>query len=303
MTIRQLEYFCAVVEEGSVSAASRKLHVAQPPVSKQIALLEDELGAPLFRRSNKGMLLTDAGQSLYRQGKAYISDMGRLADYVRALGKGVRGSVRVGILYSTVVYALPFLRAYHAAYPQVELYIRLGSPQDLLADLNRGGLNVLFLRAGAKETIGLRERILGEDSVKLIMTAQTDPAPELDEIPVERLRSVPMCLLRSDDLWGYSEALFKECQRCGFTPDVVCQCYDTPMSMQLVQSGFGVSFLPESIVATLPASGIYAKSVRGVTQRSYAVMAWNETSYQPRSAEVFTQFVPPDGVGGPPLAP
>lgn len=303
MTIRQLEYFCAVVEEGSVSAASRKLHIAQPPVSKQISLLEEELGAALFRRSNKGMLLTDAGQSLYQQGKAYISDMDRLAEYVRALGQGVRGSVRVGILYSTVVYALPFLRAYHAAYPQVELYIRLGSPQDLLADLNRGALNVLFLRAGAKETIGLRERILGEDSVKLIMTAQTDPAPEMDEIPVERLRGVPMCLLRSDDLWGYSEALFKECQRSGFTPEVVCQCYDTPMSMQLVQSGFGVSFLPESIVATLPSSGIYAKGVRGVMQRSYAVMAWNENSYQPRSAEVFTQFVPPLGAGGLPLVP
>ena len=66
MTIRQLEYFCAVVEEGSVSAASRKLHVAQPPMSRQIALLEQELGVTLFRRGNKGMLLTEAGESLYQ---------------------------------------------------------------------------------------------------------------------------------------------------------------------------------------------------------------------------------------------
>ncbi len=290
MTIRQLEYFCAVAEEGSVSAAARRLHVAQPPISRQIALLEQELSTVLFRRGNKGMLLTDAGESLYQQGRSYLSDMERLAEHVRSLGTGVRGTVRAGMLYSTVPYALPYLHAYRAAYPQVELYIRLGSPQELLTDLNRGDLNALFLRAGAKETIGLHERILGSDKLKLVMTAATDPAPELDAIPIERLRNVPMCLLRSDDLWGYNETLVRECQRSGFSPNVVCQCYDTPMSMQLVQSGFGVSFLPESIVSTLPRSGIYAKSIVGLNETSYVVLAWSETGYQSGSVELFTHL-------------
>ena len=290
MTIRQLEYFCAIVEEGSVSAAARKLHVAQPPISRQIGLLERELGTQLFRRGNKGMLLTEAGQSLYQQGREYILDLEQLTGYVRSLGAGVRGSVRVGMLYSTAPYALPYLRAYHEAYPQVELYTRIGSPQDLLADLNRGELNVLFLRAGVKATIGLRERVLAEDALKLIVTPSTDPAPELDEIPIERLRGVPICLLRSDDLWGYSEKLLKECQRRGFSPNIVCQCHDTPMSMQLVQSGFCASFLPEGIAETLPHSGIYSKPVKGLVERSYVVLAWNENNYRSASVEIFTQF-------------
>lgn len=290
MTIRQLEYFCAVVEEGSVSAAARRLHVAQPPISRQIALLEQELKTVLFRRGNKGMLLTDAGQSLYQQGRSYLSDLEHLAEHVRALGTGVRGTVRAGLLYSTVPYALPYLRAYRAAYPQVELYIRLGSPQELLTELNRGDLNVLFLRSGARDAIGLNERILGSDTLKLVMTAATDPAPELDVVPIERLKNVPMCLLRSDDLWGYNEALIRECQRTGFSPRIVCQCYDTPMSMQLVQSGFGVSFLPESIVSTLPRSGIYAKSVVGLSETSYVVLAWSDSSYQSGSVELFTRL-------------
>lgn len=299
MTIRQLEFFCAIAEEGSVSAAARKLHIAQPPMSRQIALLEQELGAQLFRRGNKGMVLTDAGLSLYQQGREYVSDIQRLAERVRSLGAGVRGSVRVGMLYSTVPYALPYLRAYHGAYPQVELTIRVGSPQELLADLNRGELNVLFLRAGTAAMIGLRERVLNEDALKLIVTASTDPAPELEEIPIERLRDVPMCLLRSDDLWGYSETLLKECQRNGFSPNIVCQCYDTPMSMQLVQSGLGVSFLPESIVETLPHSGIYAKPISGLAERSCVVLAWNENGYRPASVELFTQFAPEKQPGRP----
>ena len=55
--------------------------------------------------------------------------------------------------------------------------------------------------------------------------------------------------LTSDDLWGYSSHLINECQRKGFTPYTVCQCYDTPMTMQLVQAGFGISYLPRSIRA------------------------------------------------------
>ncbi|MBQ6357679.1 MAG: LysR family transcriptional regulator [Clostridia bacterium] len=290
MTIRQLEYFCAVVEEGSVCGAARKLHVAQPPVSRQIGLMEQELGVVLFHRGNKGMQLTEAGERLYQQGRQYIADMGQLTEQVRSLGTGVRGMVRVGLLYSTVPYALPFLRAYREAYPQVELYIRLGTPQDLIADLNRGDLNALFLRAGVQETLGLSGRILGQDALKLIVTARTDPAPELGTIPLERLRGVPMCLLRSDDLWGYTDALVKECQRCDFSPNIVCQCYDTPMAMQLVQSGFGVSFLPESIVKTMPRSGIYANAIQGLSEWFYVVLAYDTSAYHSGSVERFLHF-------------
>ena len=129
MTIRQLEYFCATAEEGSVSAAARRLHVAQPPISRQIALLEEEFGTALFRRGNKGMKLTEAGEGLYQQGRQYIADMAQLTEQVRSLGAGVRGMVRVGTLYSAIPYAMPYLQAFRDAYPQVELYIRMGSPQ------------------------------------------------------------------------------------------------------------------------------------------------------------------------------
>ena len=85
-----------------------------------------------------------------------------------------------------------------------------------------------------------------------------------------------MCLLRSDDLWGYNDYLMKECRRSGFEPNVPCQCYDTPMAMQLVRSGFGISFLPHSIVETHPNSGIYAKPLRGIPAKSYPVLVWSD---------------------------
>ena len=265
MNLKQLEYFSAVAEAKSISLAARNLHVAQPPISRQLALLEDELGVCLFLRTNKGVELTEAGRSLYRQSQNLFQDMRMIVDSVRDINAGMRGLLKIGMIYSNISIALQYLKEFRAQYPQVELYVRLGSPGDLLEDLNKGDLHLLFLRSSSERGSGLHERILGEDPLELVMIRELDPAPDQASVPLEALKGVPMCLLRSDDLWGYSNYLIKECQRQGFTPNTTFRCYDTPMAMQLVQAGFGVSYLPRSIVETQPHLGLYTKPIQGIS--------------------------------------
>ena len=150
---------------------------------------------------------------------------------------------------------------------------------DLLEDLNKGDLHLLFLRSSSERGSGLHERILGEDPLELVMIRELDPAPDQASVPLEALKGVPMCLLRSDDLWGYSNYLIKECQRQGFTPNTTFRCYDTPMAMQLVQAGFGVSYLPRSIVETQPHSGLYTKPIQGISVLSYPTLVWSSNLY------------------------
>ena len=288
MDFRQLEYFCAVAEEKSISGAAKILNIAQPPLSRQIAALEEELGVPLLIRGNRGVELTEAGSSLYDQSRQILSGAERIRDSLHALGSGVSGTVKAGMLYSTVPFALPYVQKFHRENPGVKLYIRLGTPKDLLADLNRRELDAVFLRGAAGDATGLSTRVIGEDRLELVMSAETDPAPELSAVPVERLRDVPMCLLRSDDVWSYNEYLLGECRRSGFVPNVACHCYDTPMAMQLVQSGFGISFLPASIVRTQPGSGIYSKPLRGGTVRSFVELVWREDPFRPACLGLFT---------------
>lgn len=279
MTLKQLEYFAAVAETGSITAAARDLHVAQPPVSRQLAQLEDELEVQLFRRNNKGVELTEAGKCLGRQIQQTFQELRSVAQRVRDVDAGVRGQLSIGVIYSDVPIVLDLLKEYHARYPQVELFIRLGSPVDLISDLDRGHLHVLFLRSREDGIPGFRERILGEDPLELVMRAETDPAPGQDTVPVQALRGVPMCLLRGDDLWGYSDRLTAACQREGFSLNIVCQCYDTPMAMQLVQAGFGLGFLPRSIVEVHADRSVYTKPVQGVDALSCPTLVWNGGLY------------------------
>ena len=279
MNLKQLEYFSAVAEAKSISLAARNLHVAQPPISRQLALLEDELGVCLFLRTNKGVELTEAGRSLYRQSQNLFQDMRMIVDSVRDINAGMRGLLKIGMIYSNISIALQYLKEFRAQYPQVELYVRLGSPGDLLEDLNKGDLHLLFLRSSSERGSGLHERILGEDPLELVMIRELDPAPDQASVPLEALKGVPRGLLRRVDLWGYSNYLIKECQRQGFTPNTTFRCYDTPMAMQLVQAGFGVSYLPRSIVETQPHSGLYTKPIQGISVLSYPTLVWSSNLY------------------------
>ena len=280
MNFKQLEYFAAVAEAGSISGASRELHVAQPPVSRQLALLEDELEATLFLRTNKGVELTEAGRCLYQHSRQMFQNLRTMADSVRDVSAGARGQLKLGVIYSDVQIATSLLKDYHQKFPQVELYVRMGAPGDLLEDLSRGELHALFLRSQSERSCGLREQVLGEDPLELVMCQSTDPAPGQEAVPIQALRDVPMCLLRSDDLWGYSRDLLGECRRAGFAPNVVCHCYDTPMEMQMVQAGFGVGFLPRSIAAAHPGSPVYTKPVLEFAATSYPVLVWESDPYQ-----------------------
>ncbi len=290
MNFKQLEYFAAVAEEGSISGASRALHVAQPPISRQLSLLEDELGVTLFLRTNKGVALTEAGRCLYQHSRQMFQSLRTMADSVRDVEAGARGQLKLGVIYSDVQTATQLLKQYHAQYPQVELYVRMGAPGDLLDDLGRGELHVLFLRSQSGRSFGLRERVLGEDPLELVMCPETDPAPGQDAVPIQALRNVPMCLLRSDDLWNYSRDLLEECRRAGFAPSVACHCYDTPMEMQMVQAGFGVGFLPRSIVAAHPGSPVYTKPVLEFAAKSYPILVWEDDPYQSGCVKRFLEL-------------
>ena len=298
MNLKQLEYFLAVAETQSISLAARRIYVAQPTISRQIALLEEELGVELLLRTSRGIELTDAGRSLYQQSTELLLDVRRIKDSIRGAAGGVRGQLNLGTLYSNIPLLTEKLRQMRKLYPEIRIYVRQGSPDALVEDLRQRKLHLLLLRRTACDLSEFRTLSLAEDPLELIVPRALDPAPELAEVPIDRLREVPMCMLRADDVWGYNEFLASACRKRGFELRIACECYDTPMVMQMVQAGFGLSYQPRSIAMALNNPDVYAKPIQDFHVSSYPCLVWHGDGYLSGCMQRFLTLFEPAATSG-----
>ncbi|MDO5563673.1 MAG: LysR family transcriptional regulator [Eubacteriales bacterium] len=288
MRLKQLEYFMAAAEAKSISLAARKLYMAQPPVSRQISLLEEELGVDLFKRTNKGISLTPAGLSLFRQAKDLFSDINHIVDSVKNHSSGSSGQIKIGTIASNVPYITKNLKGFVAQYPNINIYLRTDTPQALVDDLENGNLNIIFIRKNYYKNPNFSTIEIAKSQIELIMHKSLDPNPNKREVNLKDLNNIPMCTLRTDDIWGYSELFLEECHKVDSFPKIVCECYDTPSIMSLVQAGIGVAFLPKMLLNNMCISDeVYSKPVKDLHIESPTVIMWTNDAYLSSSVKLF----------------
>ena len=146
MEIRQLRYFVAIVDHGSLSRAALVLHVAQPALTQQLRQLEEELGAQLLHRSAQGVLSTDAGKVFYEHAQAILKQVSDARSAVTQSATRPSGSVTLGLPHSiSGALALPLLIAARASYPEITLQLTEELSGNLAEQLKSGRINLAVL--------------------------------------------------------------------------------------------------------------------------------------------------------------
>lgn len=146
MELRQLRYFVAIVDHGSLSRAALVLHVAQPALTQQLRQLEDELGAQLLHRSAQGVLSTDAGKVFYQHAQAILKQVIDARSAVTQSTTRPSGSVTLGLPHSiSGALALPLLLAARAHYPEITLQLTEELSGNLAEQLKSGRINLAVL--------------------------------------------------------------------------------------------------------------------------------------------------------------
>lgn len=146
MELRQLRYFVAIVDHGSLSRAAVALHVAQPALTQQLRQLEEELGVQLLHRSAQGMLNTDAGRIFYEHAQAILKQVADARSAVVQSAERPSGSVTLGLPHSiSGALALPLLTAARAQYPDIALQLTEELTGNLHEQLRSGRVNLAVL--------------------------------------------------------------------------------------------------------------------------------------------------------------
>lgn len=245
MEFRQLHYFLAVVEAGSVSAASRRVHVAQPALTRQIRLLEEDLETQLFARHARGMQLTVAGRALVEEARELLDHRERIKSRLHALGSGLSGKLSLGITVTHlwVPQVARLLSSYRERYPGVafEVFPLLSGPQ--LERLREARLDagVLYLDSDAQP--GLETRLLHRDHLILAVPEGSRWAS-----------SPPAALAELRDaefVWGfrqvspvYYDRMLAHFQHLDFQPRVVQYGADNIAILSMVAAGLGIAIVP-----------------------------------------------------------
>ena len=168
MDLRQIHYFVAIAERGSISAASACIHIAQPALSAQLAALENELGVALFTRHRRGVTLTEAGEVFFEHAEKIVEAMAAARSAVLSIASQPKGEVTFGLPVTTsMLMTVPIVEQVRARYPDIKLNIVDGMSGDIFGWLLEGRLDVAILY-GAERPPQVRAKPIASDALYLI---------------------------------------------------------------------------------------------------------------------------------------
>lgn len=194
MELRQLRYFVAIVDHGSLSRAARVLHIAQPALTQQLRQLEEELGTQLLHRSAQGVLSTDAGKIFYEHAQAILKQIGDAKSAVAQSAGKPSGTVALGIPQSASgALALPLLTAVRATYPEISLQLTEELSGNLIEQLKSGRINLAVLFDDGQLTAFACTPLV-EEEMMFITRSDSRFAPRGRSITLAKALKAPLIL-------------------------------------------------------------------------------------------------------------
>ena len=249
MTIKQLSYFLAVVDTGRFTQAAALCRVAQPTLSKQIRSLEEDLGETLVTRGHDNVTPTAAGEALLPLARRIVADSETARMEIAELAGLRKGRLRLGATPSLCVSVVAdVLEVFHGRYPGIALQISEGGSQDLVADLQRGQLDVaLVIDRGVTVADLALTPVLREELVVVSAPGWPDLG---DHIGIAELAAHPLVVNRP----GYElrEVTLAACAAAGVTPRIAVEGGEMDAVLRMVERGLGVAIVPSLVLAGHP---------------------------------------------------
>ncbi len=243
MDIRQLKYFTVVAEERNISRAAARLHISQPPLTRHIQSLEEELDVKLFTRTNWGVELTQAGEALLVHARNIRAHVELASEQVRLTGKGLAGRIDIGIYGSAMLNHIPrILNLYSESHPGVRVVLYSAPRSRQLEALRQGRIMVAFDRY-LPESPEWTVELVSKEPILVALNSR-NPLAELPCIHAADLHKEPMIGEQDPTVLTASPSLFRH---LGYEPTIVQKANDMISATIMVAGGFGSTLVPQSV--------------------------------------------------------
>ncbi|HKQ31415.1 MAG TPA: LysR family transcriptional regulator [Burkholderiales bacterium] len=188
MDIAALQAFLAIAETGSFSRAAERIYLTQPAISKRIALLEQELGAPLFDRVGRRVQLTPAGQALAARARTLLKDFDDVKRVITNLAGTIGGELRLAMSHHVGLHRLPpALQRFHDNYPDVRLDLRFMDSEQACQAVAQGELEIAIVTLPPQKDATLRLEQIWDDPLDFVVSREHALARESNIAPRQLL--------------------------------------------------------------------------------------------------------------------
>ncbi len=289
MELRHIRYFLAVAEEMNFTRAAEKLYIAQPPLSRTIQDLEDELGTKLFLRKPHHLELTEAGVLFRQYGTRILELSDRSIEDVKAMDSGLSGT----IYFSNVEGHAPFLLSkwiadFKKEHPFVQYNLWNGNTDDVISRVKRGLCDLaVILPPFDPEGLSIYQ-VFAEPWVAIMPVDHPLATEEGSEIELKKLAPYDLIIPSRHSRLREIEDWFA---LSGQKPKVRCYIAHTLSAYELVSHGVGIAIYPASASDIISHSSLMIKPIKKPSIVAEYFLAWNKERPMSRVTEMFLEYI------------
>ncbi|MBQ3865357.1 MAG: LysR family transcriptional regulator [Clostridia bacterium] len=282
MDIKLLRNFVEIVDSGSLTAASKKLFIAQPALSNQLKALEKEMGTLLIERNSRHQKLTDAGRLFYDRAKSIILMENSLVKEMYDVEAGTIGELKLAVIQSSEMALLrEVIPLFISRYPAVRFEIHEKESDVILSMLEDGAADIGIVRTPCALTTEMDVSYLSDERLVCVYRADRfSPAPGKTSLEPADLEDLPILIIRR-----YEEMFTNWCGEAGVIPTFRCRNKLLHICQQWAEKGLGVAIMPSGFLAD-GEGGLTVRELAGdlVTKRAIVTM---KNCYHSRAMDNF----------------
>ncbi|MDK8180478.1 LysR family transcriptional regulator [Paenibacillus sp. UMB4589-SE434] len=287
MDIRQLRYFIAIAEEQNITSAARRLHIAQPPLSQQLKLMEHQLGVELIARRGRTLELTEAGRTLYKHALRITALMEESQLEVQETGAGQRGKLSIGV--NTLPYPdLPnLLVQFRSSFPMIDYKIKQNESAHLCQLLRDRQIDLAIIKLPLELQDFSVINLITEPLRYIASPTYRYPRKQVTFAEMEQTA----LLVPSTEGLGLHHIIVEQFAKRSLNPCFICECSDIYTMLELVRSGFGAAIVPESLLQVHRATELNIYTIEDLHATSSTALIWMRDHYLSKPAQHFINMV------------
>jgi DNA-binding transcriptional LysR family regulator len=278
ITLNQLRYFSVLADTKHFGRAAERLNMSQPPLSRQIQLLEDEVGAELFERTRRGVVLTSAGEQYLSDAKVILRLIGQAERNATAAGRGEIGELAIGFTMCAAYSTMPTLmKLYASAFPDVSLRIRELMPNALEPQIKDGEIDLGITFPGIEAPDAQTQPLFREPLE--VALPYNHPLAQAEPINVADLANERFLIVPRSQAAALHDSIVRRCQAAGFTPIIGLEVYLQQTIVNFVAEDMGIAFVPSSMKRT-QVKGVVFKPIPNPPTVDL-LLVWSRTNKNP----------------------